>query len=500
MASEKKTKLDRFRERADAFVNRVTGMGTCEDPDNYTQVAETHFLRRRELEETYKDNALAARIVDRPAMDSLREGWYMEGTDEAIDWDEIKSDMEDLGLDDALLSALKWSRLFGGCLLIPLVDDGQEMDKPLNVDAIKSFSGFRVVDRWRAQISPESFLGGAGVDFTNPEYYFLSSSQRTPDGELLTGRIHKSRVIRFDGVDVPYDLMARNGYWGMSVLQPGWRNIRALYTARGYLRSGLHTMTGMILKVNGLTNMLKGAGTPGGGSIAENVRAGVARLRNNWTNNHWLALDKEDSLDQSNRTATGLADMGGLFVDAVVMDYDIPRELLVHELKGALTTGEAAGSIRLYYDHISADQRVRLTPAINRILEMYFAATDKSIDQWTICWNPLWQQTERELAEVRKFNAEVDNIYFTIGALEAEEIRIARFENGDMGQIEITPEMEKAREEAESDALMEAENRAAQLEEQVNGMQAGVPEPIDESESPSGGIQPEDDAPESEDE
>jgi len=491
--TERKSRLDRIRETVDAFANRATGLGGCEDFGEATTVTITPFLRRRELQEVYKDNALAGRIVDRPAMDAIREGWTLEGTDESVDFDEVMSDIEDLQLDKALLDAMKWSRLYGGALLIPLVDDGQSMDMPLRVESIKSFSGFRVVDRWYTEISPESFNEGSGVDFTHPEWYMLTSSQRTPDGELLVGRIHRSRVIRFDGTNVPFDLLARNGYWGMSVLQPGWRNIRKLYTVRGYLEDGVHTMTGMVLKIEGLTRMLKGASSPGGESMAENIRNGIAKLRNNWNNMHWLALDKEDSLEQSNRTATGLNELEKTFVDAIVMDYDIPRELLVHELKGALTTGEAAGSIRLYYDHISAYQRTTLTPAINRILEMYFAAKGSSVDQWTVCWTPLWQQTEREQAEIRKYNAEVDNIYFTIGALDAEEIRIARFEEHQTGAIEITPEMEQARIEAEREALREAEERMAQMQEQMAGMQTEAQAGDDEGIEPDEGDADEDD-------
>lgn len=474
--TEKLTEADRAQIRADAFVNLATGMGGCEDKGQATVVIGKRFKNRGELEETYKDNALAGRIVDRPAKDATREGFTITGTDEGVDFAVVSSDMEDLGFHTALTQALQWARLHGGSLLIPLVDDGQPMDKPLNIDAVKKFEGFRVVDRWRAMVSPESFTTGAGVDFTNPEFYQLSTSQRLPDGSLLDGKIHRSRVMRFDGVALPFDLLARNGYWGMSVLEAGWRDIARLDTVRQYMEDGAHSVTGMVLKIRGLTKALKGAANDSkGASVAEKIRLGLQRLRNNWDNLHWLALDTEDDIAQGNRSVQGLRDLEKIFVDALVMDYDIPRELIVHELKGALTTGESAGSIRLYYDAISAGQRMDLTPVVNRTLELYFAAKGQTIDQWTVKWNPLWQLTDKEKAEIRKLDMETLTGYWTMGVLETSEIREKVFIENEDALIEIeAPEFE----ETEEDVVVEA----PELPEGVEGAaveEAVTPEAAD---------------------
>jgi len=472
MNDKKRPYHDKFKEalsRADAFVNLVTGMGGCEDFGQATVAATTDFKTKSEVEATYKDNALAGRIVDRLANDATREGFEISDTDESVDLSEIASDFEDLGVMVALNRVLKESRIYGGALLIPLVDDGQDPDKPLNLDNIKSFKGFRIVERYRATIDPLSLSTGAGIDFMNPEWYSLSTDERTPDGKILSGRIHRSRVMRFDGVVLPPDLLKRNGYWGMSVLESGWDNLRRLSTVRQYMENGVHNLTSMVLKIAGLTKMLKGAGADSKGtSLKEKIRQGIQQLRNNWNNMHFLALDKEDDISQSNQSATGLSDLEVVFVNAVVMDYDYPRELLTHEVKGVLNTGESAGAIRLYYDDISALQCNQLTPVVNRILMMYFAAKQKKIDKWSVQWNPLWQISETEKAANRKIDAEVDNIYFTMGVMESEEIRQGRLVEGQTGALVQSPEMValEAAEEKEEEAEGEAEE-AIPLEEPI---------------------------------
>ena len=462
--AERRSKLDTAIERVDAFVNLATGLGTCEDMGQHTRMFAQNFRRQRELENAYKDLGIARRIVDRPATDATREGWELIGTDESVDFKQIKSDMEDLRTDQSLTDALRWSRLAGGALLIPLVNDGQTMDMPIKMESIKSFDGYRVIDRWRAQVAPESFSVGAGVDYSNPDYYQLSSDERDAQGNLLVGRIHRSRVIRFDGISLPYNMMARNGYWGMSVLDPTWDSLRRLYTVRGYMEDGAHSLTGFVLKIHGLTKMLKGSGNDPTGALGEKIRASIARLRNQWNNMHWLALDKDDGIEQSTRNVKGFAELEDIFMNGVIADGDIPRELLAHELKGALTTGESAGAIRLYYDEISAGQKNKLTPALNRILEFYFAARGIKVSEWEIVWKSLWQMTEGEKATVRKTNAEADSIYFSMGALEADEIRQARLVEGQSAGIEMSEamiEMAEEREAAEAAVMQERAEVAA---------------------------------------
>lgn len=468
--------------RSDAFVSLATGQGGSEDFSTYTVAIRTPFKGQTALEAQYKDDALAGRIVDRPADDATREGFSIVGTDENVDLAEMASDLEDLGFTEALNRTLKWSRLYGAALLIPLVDDGQDMSEPLDMDRIKSFSGFRVVDRYRATIDPGSFAEGAGLDFENPEWYMLSTSQRLPDGTNLDGRIHRSRVVRFDGVMLPTDLIKANGYYGMSVLEHGWRNLRRLATVRGYMEDGAHNLTGLVLKIAGLTKMLKGAAAADdGSSILEKIRMGIQRLRNNWNNMHWLALDKDDSIEQSNRNATGFLELEQAMINAVVMDYDIPRELLVHELKGALTSGESAGSIRLYYDQISAYQTNALTPAVNRVLEMYFASVGSGIDQWEVVWEPLWQPTPKEQAEIRKLDAETDQIYFEMAVFDPRELRQARLVEGQVGAIVMSPEMEAIAVEAEREREEEREREIAEPEPPVIQIPQ-APEPSAEDE------------------
>ncbi len=434
MRRTKEEKQDQDLAKIDAFLNMATGLGGCEDRGNANVVYNTRFRTREELQYQYKEGGLYKRIVDRPAMDAIREGFEIKGADKEFDSAEMNSDLEDLGLDSSLLEVAKWSRLFGGALLIPLVTDGKPMDEPLDMGTISDFKGFVVVDRWRATWHPQ-----------NPDFYQLSSTQKDAEGNTFSGPIHISRVIRFDGEALPFDLFQQNQYWGASVLESGWKDLRRVETVRGYMEDGTHNVTGMVFKIKGFTKKLLGAqNAKDSASAVQIIRQGIAALRNNWNNLHLLTLDSEDSIEQGGAKMTELHQLDSGFISAVVMDYDIPREILLHELKGALTSGESAGSIRLYYDGIASYQATTLTPAISRIASIYFAWKNNGKgaepQKFVVEWAPLWQLTDEEKASIRKTNAETDEIYHRIAALESDEVRDARLVDGEMGQIEIVEE------------------------------------------------------------
>jgi hypothetical protein len=63
-------------------------------------------------------------------------------------------------------------------------------------------------------------------------------------------------------------------------------------------------------------------------------------------------------------------------------------------------------------------------------------------DGWTVKWNPLWQETEKEQADTRKVNADTDAIMINMGAAAVEEVRETRMKQGSTGQLEAMEEFD----------------------------------------------------------
>ena len=98
------------------------------------------------------------------------------------------------------------------------------------------------------------------------------------------------------------------------------------------------------------------------------------------------------------------------------------------------------GEIRVFYDTIESVQEREGTPNVNRVLEVIqmnsFGEVDPDIG---FVWEPLWSLDEEKLANVRKTNAETDQIYIDAGVLAPEEPRatVAAEENSRYSSIDV---------------------------------------------------------------
>lgn len=94
----------------------------------------------------YEQNGLFAKIIDAPAEAATSADFSLslEGPEVAaalelledwLHWSEIAE------------TAVKWSRLFGGALVVMLIDDGGGLEEPLNWNTVKTVDALRVYER-----------------------------------------------------------------------------------------------------------------------------------------------------------------------------------------------------------------------------------------------------------------------------------------------------------------------------------------------------------------
>lgn len=436
----------------DHWKNQAAGLGTPDDDRSLsTFLCARGFLPQTTLEEFYKQNPIAKRIVNRPSNDATRVPFKVEDLDAHIDVNELDSDMESLGIQTWMNLGMKWKRLYGGALGIIHVNDGGGFEHPIDMKKFTKIRALHVVDRFHANPRSIKFkLNKTG--FLVPEQYVVTM----PNGKTKT--VHKSRTVRFDGVPLPPDLLAQNEYWGLSELEAPYDDIRRLYVTRQYLENFVHEASIAVLKIEGLKKMLT-ASRPDGKDPKKAVAEALQNLRRQATNFHWIGLDANDSYEMHSKASGGLENVEKHFVDAVVMSDDIPRSILLGETPGGLNTGENAGEIRSYYDWISVMQTQDLTPIVTRVLELHFQAAhnratianltrapdEEQIDypipeDFTIGWESLWQQTESDEIAQASTESTVDKAYIDMGAITVAEVRRLRFVEGKRGPLQLTEE------------------------------------------------------------
>ena len=143
---------------ADSFQNFQArlGYGTGNVADGATYGFNPVSRNRQLLEWAYRGSWIVKQAVDTVAEDMTRAGIEIQTELDPADVDQILAKMQHLCVWQRLRETVKWSRLYGGCIAMMLID-GQRPETPLNIETIKQdqFKGLLVLDRWMINPSLE---------------------------------------------------------------------------------------------------------------------------------------------------------------------------------------------------------------------------------------------------------------------------------------------------------------------------------------------------------
>lgn len=423
----------------DGFANAVTRLGTGKDKSIYGGIIRDELMEPDVLETLYEQSETHAMAVDAIVDDGTRTGFFtLKGEDEAFDFSSLQSMFEDMGLNNALADAWRWARLYGGSLIVMNINDGGSMEDKLDISKAGKILGVQVIES--RYVVPDIFNPGMGSrGFRDPEFYEVN----LPFGqqvnrftkEKIVRRIHRSRVIRFDGVKTPPTRMVSNGGWGPSALERPKNALEQLAEALGYTRNIMHGISIVTYKIDGLREKLVGTTQD-----KEEVRAVMSQLQDNVDNLHCRVMDKLDEVEESTRSMAGLDPVIGRFIEAAVRDTGIPRSKFTGEQPTGGLNNNGQTEIDVWHAKVRAGQDKILLPAINQFLNILFEImrkTDSSIpDEWTVEFLPLSLPDEKEQAETAKTQAEADTLYIAADVTASDEVRARLISQGKLVPLE----------------------------------------------------------------
>lgn len=386
----------------DSFVNFSArlgfGAGSQQDASHYRP----DFVSRNpfNMESAYRSNWLCGMAVDVVAQDMTRAG--IEFQSDQIKPDDAKllhDEFEKLGLWDGLCDGVKWGRLYGGCVVVMLID-GQALNTPLRIDTIDKdqFKGVIALDRWQVNPTLMDLVTEFGPDLGKPKYYDVNTSAKALIGE----RIHYSRVIRIDGLPLPWrQALAENG-WGQSVLERLWDRVIAFDSASegaAQLTYKAHLRT---MKIKGLRELVAMGGKP-----LEGVVAQMQMMRQYQTNEGLTLMDADDEFETHQYTFAGLPDILLQFGQQISGALGIPLVRLFGQSPAGLNaTGES--DLEMYDDNITAQQDQKLRPGVGTLCHLVHRSVfgQPLPDGFEFTFNPLRQMSNEEKANVAKTGTE----------------------------------------------------------------------------------------------
>lgn len=437
----------RWMAKIDGWKNILTGRGVKGvDRTLSNTVQKSMRLTESENRQIYRSD-FGAKVVNRPVDDMVREWFEITGD---TDGDINQFLLNELCAQETLKSALTWGNVFGGSIVLMLIDDGatgdDALEKPLNENNIIEIKGLRVYDRWRAtwQSGDDLYIDPKNPKFGTPQFYRITPLEPVPTVEF---RVHESRVLRFDGPLTDDRSKSENNWWNDSLYQKGFQALSQLDGAYFSAVSIVEDFTQAVLKIDNLQNLIAS-----GQEEIIKKRMEILDLSRHVI--HTMLIDTKEEYDKKTTSILGLDEILVQLQLRVSAIYNIPLTLLMGTSPGGMNaTGDA--DIRLYYDEIGNQQRIQLLKRVQRLVKLTMLSSKgptagKEIENWAIVFNPLWQPTQKEQAETRKITAESDAIYITNAVVDPNEVRKARFGGTEYSsELQVKGDLEPPEEDTE---------------------------------------------------
>ena len=398
--------------RNDGWANLLTGIGIKgRDKTAHTMYIADARLEYHDLTQMYRGDGLARRIIDLPVHDMYRQWFTLEGDTDGI----VNKYLRKLNAKKSLKRAQRFGYLYGGALAIMGINDGGRYWEPVKENKIKSIEHIHVFDRWRVTLNTADLYVDPDLDkYGKPEYYNIVPIYGAPF------RVHESRVLRFEGVDVADQVRIQNQGWGDSVLQSVYNRLRGLGESYLNIENILDEFILGVLTIDNLQELIAS-----GKEALIQKRLTQIDLSKHIINS--ILVDKEEKFERHSTTTTGLKELMDVLIEGVSAGTGIPVCLLMGRSVGGLGS-EDASLVRLYYDKISAQQEEDLLPQLEQLIRYINIAQNNVLgDQWEVCFSPLWQPTQKDAVATKLVQAQADEIYMQNGTLLPEEVALARF-------------------------------------------------------------------------
>lgn len=412
----------------DGLVNLAANLGTSCDKNSMGSYVNTKMLglanAEHELNAMYRTNWVAGKVVDIIPDDMTRE-WRDFGGDlppEVID--ALVEEENRLRLPEIVNRAHKLSRLFGTSFIVMSVDDGQLPEMPLDISKIKP-GGLRhihAVDRYRihteGSVVNEDPLS---KNFGMPEFYRFSQ----------TGvRIHHSRVLRFDAIELPFHEFQRNNYFSDPVLARVYSAITNFDTATDSSASLIYESNIDVFKIKNFMQMLQNPETQ------ELLHKRFALASSMKSINNALLLDGDEDYQVKNKTFSGLPDLIDRFASILASATDIPAtRFLGSSASGLNATGE--GDLKNYYDMIRSKQVNEYKPMLDYFDKIMAASLGLSEEADMFYeFNSLFQMSPIDKAALELSNANRDAVYLDRSVISEAAIAKQLVEDGVYTNIE----------------------------------------------------------------
>lgn len=423
------------------LINALTGMGE-EDYDRSvsTTVGTRTFIDKISLEEL-ATNWICRNVIESIPREATRK-WLKVSLGGDAD-NETIADYEDyetrLKVREKMYLAQYLANLYRGAAIVVVAEDGQDADQPINFKRLKTIRRLEVLDCHK--IIPD--LSGFHMDPMDPEYYRLVvDPARYPSLAKMNTRIHHSRVIRFDGVIQPPDVMLRNtpSGWGASKLEAMFDAFVDYESVHRSVAEMAQSFNIFKMAMQGLSDALRAGGEANEKLLRTRFRAMQLMMS---TFKGIIVDSNKESVDFISRNFSGIAEVMDRFTTRLVGATGLPYTVLLGRgPQGLASQGAGDSEEATWANKVAQFQEIEFRPRYRRLGLMIWRAQDGPTggqlpDDWDFKFLSLLEEDRKAELEMRSIAAQTYNTYVQMGSLLPEEVRDSQF-GGSEYSIEIT--------------------------------------------------------------
>lgn len=410
----------------DAFQNQMARLGFGQP--NLNEGADYPLTRMSQnynlFTSLYRSSWIVRKIVDVFPSDMVKNWIKFNSSLDPEKISKINSVIRKTKTKEKIKEGLRWARLYGGAAGLILIDGDEDLSEPLDYDTIMldDYKGLLIFDRWNG-IYPDIELEDdiSDEEYGYPKYYSISLSEANSNLMLSYNKqdlvkVHHSRIVRFNGRDLPLWERQAEMFWGESEIEIVFEELKKRDNTSANIASLIFLANIRVLKMNDLGQLL-GASTQ---KAQENLYK-VLQAQNQLMSNMGIyVMDKDDDFGSEQYSFGGLNDIYESFMLDIAGACEMPvTKLFGREPAGFNSTGES--DLTQYYDTLEEKQETYLQQIIDKLLPIIFMSTLGAIPE-DLDWefNPCMNVNGKDLADLAQSMASPIFEAFNAGLITKE--------------------------------------------------------------------------------
>ena len=417
--------------------NQLSGLGGPKDKGDKTFFQPTVIGDGSYLQTLYVESWAASNAIDIPVDDMFIRGreWMSDDENAVMTMEDAYREYD---AEAKLANVLKLARLFGGAILVMVIDGQGDMREPLDVSKVSegNLRNLLAFDRFDLRIE-KKYKELMEPKFGMPEEYcVVPRSNYEEDSAKIF--VHESRCLRFDGKRPLSTMGWYGGYdrdWGVSVLLQALLEIGHDAGLVGAIAHLAQESSIMLVKLQNFQDAISGNTQVGEPSLME-MATGLSMYKSVF---NMLFMDTADDAHRLSVNMSGFGELLDRFAKRLAAIFGIPEtRFLASSPVGFNSTGES--DMRNYALHVAAMQQRMLTHPL-LILDEVIARSAGLQEVPEYEWLSLMELTDMDKAAVSKAKADALRVPYDMMALTPNEARERLSGDWLFQQLDENPEL-----------------------------------------------------------